>query len=148
MFVNPERSIPPEAAQINKIADSDVAGAPTIDQVLPQFLDFATDSILVAHNADFAMGFLEVEKLCCWGYVELPECLCTMRLSQALFPQEFRHTLDLVANRLGLELPAHRHRALPDVLLAAGALVKMIEMGEISSLDELREKAGLLEAVA
>lgn len=141
-LVNPERTIPPEAAQVNRIKDEDVKGAPTIDHVLPMFLDFATDSLLVAHNANFDMGFLNIEKELCWGFIELPECLCTMRLSQAIFPTEFRHNLEVVAMRLEIELPPQRHRALPDVLLTADALIKMIEIGKISTMEELRAKAG------
>ena len=74
-FVNPERDIPFEARQVNKIRDEDVQGAPTIDAVLPQFLEFASGSLLLAHNANFDFGFLTNEKEYCWGYVELPECL-------------------------------------------------------------------------
>jgi len=144
-LVNPERPIPPEAAQINKIRSEDVREAPTIDHVLPDFLSFATGSILVAHNAEFDMGFLRIEKELCWGYVDLPECLCTMRLSQSIFPREFRHSLDVVGLRVGLTLPADRHRALPDVLLTAQALLKMIEKGNIASLEDLRCKASLLQ---
>ncbi|MFA7682279.1 MAG: 3'-5' exonuclease, partial [Candidatus Peribacteraceae bacterium] len=146
-LVNPERPIPPEAAQINHIREEDVQKAPTIDQVLPQFLSFASGSMLVAHNADFDMGFLLREKELCWGYVELPECLCTMRLSQAVYPHEFRHSLDVVSQRLGLELPKERHRALPDVVLTAKALLIMIQTGKITSVDQLREKASIRQMV-
>lgn len=142
-YVNPERLIPWEARQVNKIDDAMVANAPTIDQVLPQFLTFAEGSSLLAHNADFDMGFLRTEKEFCWGYVELPECLCTLALSRSLFPSEFRHNLDVVALRCGLTLPTNRHRALPDVLLTAQAFLKMIEKGNIRSMDELRKRAGL-----
>jgi DNA polymerase-3 subunit epsilon len=142
-LVNPERDIPWEAKQINKISDEDVANAPTIDQVLPKFLEFASGSLLVAHNAAFDMGFLEREKECCWGYVDLPECLCTMLMSRALFPKEFRHTLDAVAQRFALPIPQARHRALPDVLLTAQALLQMIERKNITSMDELRKIASL-----
>lgn len=142
-YVNPERDIPWEAKRVNKIEDSDVAGAATIDQVLPMFLDFAADSVLVAHNAEFDMGFLEAEKELCWGYIELPECLCTMRLSRALHPNEFRHNLDVLSTRYGLSLPADRHRALPDVILTAQSLLKMIEEGNIDSLETLRTLAGI-----
>ena len=147
-LVNPERSIPWEAKRINKIDDADVAGAPTIDQILPKFLDFAKDSILIAHNARFDMGFLDVEKQHCWGFVELPECLCTMKLSQSIFPTEFRHNLDVLTQRLELKAPTARHRALPDVILTAQALLKMIDMGGISSFDDLRQRASLRELAA
>ncbi len=147
-FVNPERTIPLEAAQVNKISNEDVANAPTIDQVLPKFLDFTTGSMLVAHNAQFDMGFLNREKELCWGFIELPEYFCTMKMSQSIFPTEFRHSLDVVGLRLGLEVPKTLHRALPDVVLTAEALLKMIEIGEISSVEDLRVKAGTRQLAA
>lgn len=147
-FVNPERPIPPEARQINGISDQDVNAAPTIMGVLPEFLAFAQGSILVAHNAAFDMGFLECEKEFCWGYIELPECFCSMRLSQSLYPTAFRHSLDVLSERFGMPLPEGRHRALPDVLQTAQILMKMINAGKIQSLDELRRRARLAPAVA
>jgi len=146
-LVNPERSIPWEAKSINKISDEEVASAPTIDAVLPAFLEFAQGSLLVAHNAEFDMGFLAQEKECCWGYVDLPECFCTMRLSQSLFPHEFRHNLDVVSLRLGLTIPAQRHRALPDVLVTAQALLKMLETGKIQNIEELRKHAAVRQMI-
>ena len=142
-LVNPERDIPIEARQVNKIKEEDVRIAPSIEEVLPKFLAFAEGSILVAHNATFDMGFLGAEKEHCWGYIDLPECLCTLRLSRNLFPQEFGHSLDAVARRLGLQKPPARHRALPDVILTAHALLKMMELGEIESLESLREMASI-----
>ncbi len=144
-FVNPERDIPWEAKQINKIDESDVADAPTIMTVLPEFLEFAKGSILVAHNAQFDMSFLECEKEFCWGYVELPECICTMRLSQSLYPTAFRHNLDILSERFGLPLPENRHRALPDVIQTAKILLKMLNESKIQSVDELRRKAGIMQ---
>lgn len=142
-LVNPERDIPWEARQVNKIRPEDVSTAPGIEEVLPQFLAFAAGTTLVAHNASFDMGFLEHERHFCWGYVELPPCLCTLRLSRAVFPNDFGHNLDAVARRLGLQLPEARHRALPDVLLTAHALLTMLERAGNPSFDLVREAAGL-----
>lgn len=142
-LVNPERDIPWEARQVNKISDDDVRSAPRIEEVIPKFLEFAKSSFLVAHNAQFDMSFLQAEREFCWGYVDLPECLCTMRLSQVLYPTEFRHSLDILCKRFELVLPQTRHRALTDVLLTAEILLKMVQAGGIHSLDELRQKAGL-----
>lgn len=147
-FVNPERDIPWEAKQVNHITDEDVRNAPTIMTVLPEFLAFAQGSVLVAQNAQFDMNFLACEKEFCWGYVELPECLCTMRLSQSLFPTAFRHNLDIMSERFQLPLPENRHRALPDVIQTAKILLCMIEHGKISSMEELRRRAGLIAAAA
>jgi DNA polymerase III epsilon subunit len=147
-FVNPERSIPWEAKQIHKISDEEVKTAPTIDAVLPRFLEFAKGSVLVAHNAAFDVGFLEMERQFCWGYVELPEALCTMRLSQNLYPREFRHNLDILARKFSLTVTAERHRALADALLAAQALQKMITDNNIDSMEKLRKMASLKQLVA
>jgi DNA polymerase-3 subunit epsilon len=99
--------------------------------------------VLVAHNASFDMGFLATEKEFCWGYIELPECFCTMRLSQHLWPTAFRHTLDQVAVRLQLPIPKDRHRAMPDVLLTADALTAMLPLAKVGSIEQLRKVAGL-----
>jgi DNA polymerase-3 subunit epsilon len=57
-LVNPHQSIPPFIAVLTGITDSMVASAPRIEQVLPQFLEFAHGCVLVAHNAPFDVGFL------------------------------------------------------------------------------------------
>jgi DNA polymerase-3 subunit epsilon len=58
-LVNPHQSIPPFIAVLTGITDSMVAAAPRIEQVLPQFLEFAQGCVLVAHNAPFDVGFLK-----------------------------------------------------------------------------------------
>lgn len=138
-LVNPECAISAGAQRVNQISNEDVKNAPTIVEVLPDFLDFAKGSMLIAHNAEFDISFLEAEKEACWGFIEIPECICTLRLSRALFPHEYSHNLGAVAKRFNLP-PLSRHRALPDVMLTAQAFLKMIEKGQIGSLGELREK--------
>ena len=58
-LVNPHQAIPPFIAVLTGITDSMVASSPPIDQVLPQFLEFAQGCVLVAHNAPFDVGFLK-----------------------------------------------------------------------------------------
>ena len=58
-LVNPQQLIPPFIAVLTGITDSMVATAPSIEQVLPQFLEFARGTVLVAHNAPFDVGFLK-----------------------------------------------------------------------------------------
>ncbi len=142
-LVNPERPVPFETRQIHHISDEDLVGKPTIMTVLPQFLEFAAGSLLVAHNAAFDKSFLDSEKEFCWGYVELPEFFCTMRLSQNLYPTAFRHNLDILCERFQIAMPIDRHRALPDVLVTGQVLLKLLESGRIQSIDEFRRKAGL-----
>lgn len=142
-LVNPGREISWEAQRVNKITNEEITSAPTIELILPKFLEFAEGSILIAHNALFDMGFLEAEKEMCWGYIDIPECLCTMQLSRAVFPHEFRHNLDIVGKRLGIAPPESRHRALPDVLLTAQVFLTLLQKGKIISIEELKRKAGI-----
>jgi DNA polymerase III subunit epsilon len=58
-LVNPGEPIPPFIAVLTGITDAAVAHAPRIEAVLPQFLEFARGSVLVAHNAPFDVGFLK-----------------------------------------------------------------------------------------
>ena len=60
-LVNPGVRIPEMITGITGIDDATVADAPPIDVVLPRFVDFAADSVLVAHNAQFDLGFLDYE---------------------------------------------------------------------------------------
>ena len=57
-FVNPDTPIPLEIEKLTGIQDEMVMDSPMIDQVLPQFLDFCKDAVLVAHNANFDMSFI------------------------------------------------------------------------------------------
>ena len=57
-FVNPEKPIPPRVVEVTNITDEMVKDAETIDKVFPKMLEFIGDSVLVAHNAEFDIGFL------------------------------------------------------------------------------------------
>ena len=60
-LVNPAEPIPAFISVLTGITDSMVATSPRIEQVLPQFLEFAAGCVMVAHNAPFDMGFLQHE---------------------------------------------------------------------------------------
>ncbi|HEY5847971.1 MAG TPA: DEDD exonuclease domain-containing protein [Microlunatus sp.] len=57
-LVNPTIAIPPLIAVLTGITNAQVAGAPSLRQVLPSYLAFAHETVLVAHNAPFDVGFL------------------------------------------------------------------------------------------
>ncbi|HEX7740024.1 MAG TPA: DEDD exonuclease domain-containing protein [Marmoricola sp.] len=58
-LVNPHAAIPAFIAVLTGITDTMVAAAPPIESALPDFLEFARGSVLVAHNAPFDVGFLK-----------------------------------------------------------------------------------------
>jgi DNA polymerase-3 subunit epsilon len=57
-LVNPQAAIPAFISVLTGITDGMVAGAPTVSQALPAFLEFSRGCVLVAHNAPFDVGFL------------------------------------------------------------------------------------------
>src|SRR5660398_257858 len=58
-LVDPGMSIPSMIVRLTGITDAMLVAAPTIEQVLPSFLEFLGDAMLVAHNAPFDVGFLK-----------------------------------------------------------------------------------------
>ena len=58
-FVNPEKPIPQRVVEVTNITDDMVKDAEKIDKVFPKILEFLGDSVIVAHNAGFDVGFLK-----------------------------------------------------------------------------------------
>lgn len=125
-LVRPMKPIPWRATMVHGIRDADVRGAPTLDVVLPEFLDFVGERPVVAHNIGFDMGFVQAA-MRRHGLLWLPpQEICTMQLSRRAFPRERSHKLDSVAERLGLHFPeGARHRSVGDALVTAQAFLQM-----------------------
>lgn len=140
-FVNPETPIPLRITEITGIEDSMVAEAPTIDKVLPEFLDFCKGCILVAHNADFDYSFI-CKKGEEQGIATEFTVVDTVGIARVLFPHLARYTLDNVAKVLKIALINH-HRAVEDAEATAEIFEKMIQLLEkrkIMDLDALYER--------
>ena len=112
-FVNPEKPIPYEVIKVTHITDDMVRDAETIEQVLPKFLEFIGDDVLVAHNANFDMGFIrhfaELQ-----GYKLNNTYIDTLAISKEMFSDFKRHKLGVIADNLGIRVDV-AHRALDDV---------------------------------
>ncbi len=125
-FVNPNVPIPFEIEKLTGINDDMVVGAPEIDVVLPQFLEFSEGCVLVAHNANFDMSFI-MENANRLGYETDFTYVDTVPIARILLPNQAKHTLDAVAKSLGVSLENH-HRAVDDAEATAQIFVKMLPM--------------------
>ena len=129
-FVNPEKPIPYEVIKVTHITDDMVRDAETIEKVLPKFLEFVGDSVIVAHNANFDMGFIR-------HFAELQGIkidntyIDTLALARDMFPEYKKFKLGIIAENLGIRVDV-AHRALDDVK----TLVKVFEV----MLKNLKEK--------
>jgi len=112
-FVNPEKPIPYEVVEVTKITDDMVKDAPTIKEIFPKVLEFIGDSVLVAHNADFDIGFLKYNAAQL-GHKFDYTYIDTLRLAKDLFPDYKKYKLGIIAENLGIKVEV-AHRALDDV---------------------------------
>lgn len=141
-FVDPKVNIPYKITELTSITQNMVNGQPTIDEVLPKFMEFVGDSILVAHNAAFDVGFIK-KNLMDMGKTLKNPVMDTVPLARYLYPDLKKVKLNLVAKHLGISLENH-HRAVDDAKATAEILKfsfkKMKEEMDIHDVKTLNEK--------
>lgn len=141
-LIDPETGIPPEAQQVNHITDSMVAGMPRIDTVLPRFLDFigSADSVLIAHNAPFDVGFIGVDLMRLGLGFPQNAVFDTRLLAQAVIPGLATYSLEKLGTLLGV-IDGQEHRALADARITKDVFVSLLaraqEIGTIGDLANL-----------
>lgn len=124
-FINPRRQIPPEITRITNITDIDVAGAPYIDEIIPDFYKFAENALLVGHNTEFDYAFLR-NAAHEDGYIFDNERQDTLYLSRKLFPQLDSHTLESLCRCLNI-VNEGAHRAIYDAIATARLYMLLID---------------------
>ena len=138
IFVNPEKPIPQRVVEVTNITDEMVKDAETIDKVFPKILEFVGDSIIVAHNASFDVGFLKHNaKLL--GYEFNNTYIDTLPLAKDLFPDLKKYKLGKIADSLGIEVDV-AHRALADVdttVKVFNLMLKKLKDKGINTVDEI-----------
>jgi DNA polymerase-3 subunit alpha (Gram-positive type) len=125
-FVNPQKPIPARVVEVTNITDDMVSDAETIDKIFPKMLEFIEGSVLVAHNAEFDIGFLkhnakELELAFDFTYLD------TLSLAHELFPDYKTYKLGRIAKNLGIKVEV-AHRALDDVETTVKVFNVMLEM--------------------
>jgi DNA polymerase III subunit epsilon len=145
-LVNPGEPIPSFIAVLTGITDTMVATAPRIDTVLPAFLEFARDCVLVAHNAPFDLGFLKAA--CASLGVSWPgfDSVDTARLARRVLTSDEAPNCKLATLARVLRASVQpTHRALDDARATVDVLHVLFErLGGLGvhSLDELRTFTG------
>ncbi|MGL5709322.1 MAG: exonuclease domain-containing protein, partial [Cetobacterium sp.] len=137
-LINPGKSIPKKIQEITGIDDALVAGMPSIEEVLPKFMEFVGDATLVAHNAPFDMGFLkrDIKK-----YLDIdynPAVIDTLQMARDLYPNQKGYGLKPMTKFLKVALENH-HRAVDDSQATAAMfaifLERYLEIGVTNQLN-------------
>jgi DNA polymerase-3 subunit epsilon len=127
-LIDPQIPIPPDVQQVHGITDTMVRGKPTAEQIMPHFIEFLgeSDTILLAHNAPFDLGFLAMA-LIRLGIACPPHYVFdTMDMARRLSPTWPSHSLEHVAIRLKVANGAE-HRALADARLVKDVFLAMLK---------------------
>jgi DNA polymerase-3 subunit epsilon len=132
-LIDPGFPMPEAAGKVNNITDAMLAGQPPIQEALPAFLRFAADTAIVAHNASFDCGFVNVglSRLFDDGYVlfsALPNRIAdTLPLARRLLPGRERYNLQHLAASLDIRATA-AHRAFDDARLCMELFIRLFSV--------------------
>lgn len=125
-FANPHHRLSATTINLTGITDDMVQNAPEVGVVIQRFYEWVGDGVLVAHNASFDMGFLNV------GYKNIGlekaknPVIDTLELGRFLYPEMKNHRLNTLAKKFDIELTQH-HRAIYDAEATGYLLLKMLK---------------------
>jgi len=136
-LVNPQKKIGWQIEKLTKIDNRMVAAAPTIEEVLPRFIQFAENGIFVAHNSQFDYAFImaELERLRLKAFSPQIE-ICTFRLARKLLPGVRARGINGLSIHFGYQLE-NRHRAMPDVMATKYFLDRFLQQLETMGITTL-----------
>lgn len=112
-LVNPGMAVPHFITEITGIGESDVAGSPGFEQIMPALDEITKDALFIAHNVNFDYKFIQSEYWRAKEELYSRPRLCTVRLSRTLYPYERGHSLSKIIERHGYQV-RQRHRAYDD----------------------------------
>ena len=125
-FFNPERRLDPYIVMFTGIRDEDLAGAPLFDRMASKIMELLSDSVIVGHNIQFDVKFLEAEFLNAGFESFKPVTFCTLRGAKRLYPQLKSKRLESVRDHLNIA-PGVTHRAYSDAMATAEIFLKMAD---------------------
>lgn len=124
-LINPEEPLKDEIIALTGITDSMLTNQPKIGEIIGKFEEFISNSLLVAHNASFDMGFLKsnFEKN---GLILEKAYIDTLELSRIFNPNVRSHSLGNVAKRYGVSLE-NAHRAVDDARATGEVFLRLLD---------------------
>src|SRR5690606_28260664 len=103
-FINPQgRSVHPDAQAVHGISDADLVGKPVFAASLDEFLEFIDGAKLVAHNANFDIGFINAEfQRLSQPFVDPSRVVDTLAIARRKHPMG-PNSLDALCRRYGID---------------------------------------------
>lgn len=136
-LVNPQRSIPSQASQVNNITDEMVATAPLAADVLPQMIHFIGGACVTGHNVRFDLNFLCYELALIGRRLnDQTPAVDTLKMARELLPYLSNHKLAYLARSLGVVVD-QTHRAMADVEITVAVFLRLMEMAGDKNLQKV-----------
>ncbi|MCL1936591.1 MAG: PolC-type DNA polymerase III [Defluviitaleaceae bacterium] len=138
-LIDPKEKLSEKIIEITKITDEMLEGMPTEDEIIPKFLNFCSDSVMVAHNANFDVGFIRTSAQKILNKKITNTVIDTVELSRLVLPDIKNHKLNTLAEHFKVELENH-HRAVDDAVATCNiflAISKMLKDMGINTLEEI-----------
>ncbi|WP_442952135.1 PolC-type DNA polymerase III [Peptacetobacter sp.] len=136
-LINPQKDISYKIQELTGITNEMVKDKPTIEEILPKFMEFVGEDVLVAHNADFDTGFI-MQKCIEQGIEYKNKKIDTLMLARIMLPNLKRYKLDKVAKEVGVQLLNH-HRAVDDAEATANIFIKFLERLRKQGVEKLSD---------
>lgn len=139
-YVNPRRAVAYEASLVHGLTDDFLRGQPGFEEIVDAFAEFVADSALVAHNAGFDRGFINMELgLCGRQAIAEHRFVDTLMLARQRHPNA-PNSLDALCARYAIDTSARtKHGALVDAKILAEVYLELIGGRQASlSLSALR----------
>ena len=136
-FVNPKRPLPEKIVELTNITEDMVENEPDETVIVPEFIEFIGDSVLVAHNANFDVGFLN--SACKRLNIKFENTyLDTLDFARRIFPELKKHKLENIAHEANVKLEG-AHRAVNDAECLVGVFDYMLSKVKEKGINSLKE---------
>ncbi len=141
LFQPPAMRFDDENIRIHQIRPADVADAPDFRGVWEEFLPYFTDTLAIAHNAEFDLGVLRAT-LAYYG-LALPHFYsgCTLQLARKVWPGQASYALNALGAFLGYTF--HHHQADEDALICGRILLAAQQAAQEADAAALFRRYGL-----
>lgn len=126
-LINPGYFLPEKITKLTGITNAMIVGKPDIYEVLPQFLKFVGDSIIVGHNIEKDIAFIEKHHRILYNRRFKHPHICTLNLAKNILPELKRYSLKDLADHFNIHY-RRLHRALDDAETTAYLFIELLNL--------------------
>ena len=141
-LINPGRKIPYWATKVHGITDEEVKNEPAFADIYPEFLEFISGSVLIAHNAKFDISFVKAEATRAGRELPANKVIDSLALFRKWYPKSSSHSVAAVAKHAAVCTDT-LHRAAADSMYVFLIFDKSIkERNEKYKLGDIYDQCG------